>query len=157
MNHQWRYFYPYYSYGQYHYPQSTYNQQPQHKQTPASFPGKVQQKEHQPDIKYDPILKNIEKIYEKLDQLEEENKALQEEIEDIKPLTIENINYKIQDLHVQDLSGNLMVGLTALSDAEELKKLLEENDPITFNDMNTDEFEEAMMNNHAMNEQDGEG
>ncbi|GAB3801243.1 hypothetical protein [Virgibacillus kimchii] len=156
MNHQWRYFYPNYSYGPYHDPQSSFNLQPKYEKTPASYPEKIQYKEHKPNIKYDSILKNIEKLNEKLDQLEEENKALQEEVENIKPLTIENINYKIQDLHVQDLSGNLMVGLTALSDAEELKKLLEENDPITFNEMNTNEFENAMMHNETMNDQDGE-
>lgn len=156
LNHQWRYFYPYYAYGS----PSPMEVPAQQKQIPGSFPEKLQYKKsgayqkEKYDIKFDSILKNIDNLYKKLSQLEEENKALKEEVENIKPLTIENINYKIQDLNVQDLSGNLMVGLTALSDAEELKKLLEENDPIMFNEMNTDDFENQMMNNQAMNGQD---
>ncbi|WP_164215125.1 hypothetical protein [Virgibacillus sp. YIM 98842] len=154
MNHQWRYFYPHYPYV--HYPQTPSI----HMDAPKSFSQEnhAQQKESSYDLKiYHSILKSMEQIHEKLHQLEEENKALQEEVENMKPLTIENINYKIQDLHVQDLSGNLMVGLTALSDAEELKKLLEENDPITFNEMDTAEFENAMMNKEKTDEQNEEG
>jgi len=155
LNHQWRYFYQHYPYVYYHYPPSSGKPMEPAKSFPKA--NNDQHKESYDDLTYhDSILKNIEKIHEKLNQLEEENKALQEQVENMKPLTIENINYKIQDLHVQDLSGNLMVGLTALSDAEELKKLLDENDPITFNDMDTQQFENAMMNNAAMDDQDGE-
>ncbi|OLS40896.1 spore germination protein GerPC [Bacillus sp. MRMR6] len=84
----------------------------------------------------------IEQIFEKLNKIEEENKKLKEEIKNIKPITIENINYKIQDLSVQELSGTLLVGLTALSEAEELKKLLTENGPVHLNDMDTEEMED---------------
>ncbi|MEW9051604.1 MAG: spore germination protein GerPC [Neobacillus sp.] len=84
----------------------------------------------------------IEQIFEKLNKIEEDHKKLKEEIKNIKPITIENINYKIQDLSVQELSGTLLVGLTALSEAEELKKLLTENGPVHLNDMNTEEMGE---------------
>lgn len=98
------------------------------------------------------LVDSIQSILEKLEKLEEENQQLKEEIENIKPITIENINYKIQDLSVQELSGTLLVGLTALSEAEELQKLLQENGPVTLNGMDTAEMEQAMENEEAFNE-----
>jgi len=161
MNHQWRYFYRPYPYVHYQSPYETTSYQDQYAAPPNSYPenNNIQNKElsYAETAKEAGLLIKIEKIYEKLNQLEEENKELKEDINKIKPLTIENINYKIQDLHVQDLSGNLMVGLTALSDAEELQKLLEENGAITFNEMDTEEFENAMMNNEAMDDHYEEG
>jgi hypothetical protein len=161
MNHQWRYFYQHYPCVHYQSPYEITSYQDQYAATPKPYPENTYTPKK--EIHYDTpaknaaLLKKIEKIYEKLHQLEEDNKELKEEVDNIKPLTIENINYKIQDLHVQDLSGNLMVGLTALSDAEELQKLLEENDAITFNDMDTEEFENAMMDNEAMDNENEEG
>ena len=90
---------------------------------------------------------HIAKLYEKIKETEEENRKLKEEIKKIKPITIENINYKIQDLNVQDLSGTLLIGLSALSDAENLKNLLSENESVTLNDFDTDEFENNIINN----------
>ena len=156
MNHQWRYFYQPYPYVPYQPPYETTSHQDQYAATP--YPEKMESSKN--EIPYNATAKDaslLKKIYENLHHLEEENKKLKEQMDNIKPLTIENINYKIHDLHVQDLSGNLMVGLTALSDAEELQKLLEENDAITFNDMDTGEFENAMMDNEAMDDQNEEG
>lgn len=85
----------------------------------------------------------VEDILKKLNEIEEENKKLKEEISNIKPVTIENVNYKIQELSVQELSGTLLVGLTALSDAEELKKLLSEKGPVKINDMDTEDMAES--------------
>ncbi|WP_163970574.1 coiled-coil domain-containing protein [Oceanobacillus halotolerans] len=99
------------------------------------------------------MAEHMEKLNEKLNKLEEEQKKMQDEIDNIKPVNVENVNYKIQDLNVQDLSGTLLVGLTTLSDAENLKELLAENDAVTFNDMNTDEFEKQM---EQMNQMDAE-
>ncbi|MFE8700136.1 spore germination protein GerPC [Cytobacillus sp. FJAT-54145] len=86
----------------------------------------------------------VETILEKLNKIEEEHKKLKKEIENIKPVTIENVNYKIQDLSVQELSGTLLVGLTSLSDAEELKKLLTEKGPVSLNDMDTEDIQNSM-------------
>jgi|SRR5690625_1271470 len=161
MNHQWRYFYQPYPYVHYQAPYETTPHSNQYTAISKPYAGKIEPAKNEihstATAKNAVLIKKIENIYEKLNQLEEENKELKEEMNNIKPLTIENINYKIQDLHVQDLSGNLMVGLTALSDAEELQKLLDENDSITFNDMDTGEFEKAMMENEAMDDQNEEG
>ncbi|MCZ0703781.1 hypothetical protein J2T56_002008 [Natronobacillus azotifigens] len=80
-------------------------------------------------------------------EIKEEYQEIKKELKSIDPITIENVNYKIQDLNVQDLSGNLLVGLTTLSDAENLKKLLADEDSISFNDIDTEELnnQESMM------------
>jgi len=85
------------------------------------------------------MAEQIKNIQEKLTEIEEKYTKLKETIEHLKPMTVENVHYKIQDLHVQDLSGTLHVGLTTLSDAEQLQKLLAESDSIQFSDMDTEE------------------
>lgn len=56
--------------------------------------------------------------------LEQETLKLKEQLEQIKPIHIENINYKIQELTVRDLHGTLNIGLSALTDEEQLKKIM---------------------------------
>ncbi|GAE24885.1 hypothetical protein JCM9140_847 [Halalkalibacter wakoensis JCM 9140] len=70
----------------------------------------------------------------------------------MKPINIENINYKIQELTVEELSGNLMIGMTALGDAEDLKDILSNNEKIQFNDIDTNNFEEQMEDLEFPNE-----
>jgi uncharacterized coiled-coil protein SlyX len=48
------------------------------------------------------------------------------ELKQVKPVHIENITYKVQELAVRDLSGTLNIGLTALSDPAMLEKWLSE-------------------------------
>ncbi|MBD0384081.1 spore germination protein GerPC [Paenibacillus sedimenti] len=65
---------------------------------------------------------------------------LKEQLEQIKPIHIENINYKIQELAVKDLKGTLNIGLTALTDEEQLKKIIddvEQGKDIQFEDLNS--------------------
>ncbi|OIJ14159.1 hypothetical protein BKP35_08155 [Anaerobacillus arseniciselenatis] len=91
------------------------------------------------------VMQTLESIQQKMKEIEEENENLKEKIKDIKPINIENINYKIQELTVEELSGALNIGLSALTDAENLKKLLNENGEIKFNDLDTnmeENFEE---------------
>jgi Zn-finger protein len=95
----------------------------------------------------------MEEILKKIEKIEQENSELKKKIEDIKPINVENVNYKIQDLSVQELSGSLLVGLTALSDAENLKELLQENGPVTFNDIDTEDVETNVMNESETSEQ----
>ncbi len=66
----------------------------------------------------------MKQMEDKLLALENENSQLKERINQIKPFTIENINYKIQELTVQQLSGTLNIGMSALTDSEEIKKWL---------------------------------
>ena len=112
--------------------------------TPAPKPVEYEKEETIPNY--------LQPIMEKLKEMEEENKKLKEEIKNIKPITIENINYKIQDLSVEELSGTLLVGLSALSDAEELKKMLADNGQVVLNDIDTEEMEETIVESEEQNE-----
>jgi predicted RNase H-like nuclease (RuvC/YqgF family) len=75
---------------------------------------------------------NLEHRFKELEEqhreLNEENKKLKDYVENLKPVHIENINYKIQELIVRELKGTLNIGLTSLTDADELKKLLGETE-----------------------------
>jgi hypothetical protein len=87
------------------------------------------------------VIKALDSLQQKIEEVEKENEDLKEKVENIKPINIENINYKIQELTVEELSGTLNIGLSALTDAENLKKLLEEKGEIKFNDIDTQAME----------------
>lgn len=79
----------------------------------------------------------IRSLHEKLEQ---DNLKLKEQLEQIKPIHIENVNYKIQELAVKDLKGTLNIGLTALTDEGQLKKVIddvEQGKNIQFEDLNS--------------------
>jgi len=75
-----------------------------------------------------PYLRSLEyrirQLEEKWKRLEEETRRLQHQLQQLKPVHIEHIHYKIQELHLRDLSGTLNIGLTALSDPEQLEQWL---------------------------------
>lgn len=68
------------------------------------------------------------KLEERLRQLEQENEQLKDKISHLHPVHVENITYKVQELHVEHLTGTLNIGLTALSDAEQIKRWMEQDD-----------------------------
>ncbi|UOE92029.1 spore germination protein GerPC [Alkalihalobacillus sp. LMS39] len=92
------------------------------------------------------LTKQIVALNEKIEKIEKENEQLKEKVENIKPIAIENINYKIQELTVEELSGNLMIGMTALGEVEDLKKLIHEKENIKFNDIDTEDANQEMEN-----------
>jgi len=66
----------------------------------------------------------LRELEERIRKTEEELKALREEIAQTRPIRIEAINYKVQELVVSELSGTLHVGLTALTDSKSLEKIV---------------------------------
>lgn len=95
---------------------------------------------HDPQLQH--LLAELAKLHEKIEKIAAENEQLKEKVENIKPINIENINYKIQELSVEELSGTLNIGMTALTDPENITKLMNEQEPIKFNDLDTEQFEE---------------
>jgi hypothetical protein len=87
------------------------------------------------------VIQALDSLQQKIEEVKKENEDLKEKVENINPINIENINYKIQELTVEELSGTLNIGLSALTDAENLKKLLEEKGEIKFNDIDTQAME----------------
>lgn len=69
----------------------------------------------------------IQELQYRIMHLEQENQKLKEKVEDIKPVVIENINYKIQELNVDELKGTLNIGLTGEADLENMASEMEED------------------------------
>jgi spore germination protein PC len=86
----------------------------------------------------------LQHFEQRLQKLEQENQQLKQQVEQIKPIHIENINYKIQELSVKELKGTLNIGMTALTDPDEIKKWLREEDgeEITLTDVEKNRAEE---------------
>jgi spore germination protein PC len=84
------------------------------------------------------------RLEQRIRQLEEENQTLKEQVKQIKPIHIENINYKIQELNVKELKGTLNIGMTALTDPDEVKKWIREaeGEDIELNDLEQDQTRE---------------
>lgn len=100
-------------------------------------------------------LRDLEDNYQRLAQ---ENKELQEQITQLKPVHIENINYKIQELVVKELSGTLNIGMTGLTDPEELAKWssgesVSEEQEVHLNDLEQTE-EETITVQHEQNDKE---
>jgi spore germination protein PC len=70
-------------------------------------------------------LKHMEELENRIRVLQEEQMSLKEQVGNLKQVHIENINYKIQELSVKELKGTLNIGMTALTDPEEIKKWLD--------------------------------
>jgi predicted nuclease with TOPRIM domain len=68
----------------------------------------------------------ILRMEEQLSQLEEANRLLKEQVEAVKPVQYGNITYKVQELHVNELTGTLNIGLTSLADEGQLKTMMEQ-------------------------------
>lgn len=70
----------------------------------------------------------IKQLEDRLALLENQSEQLSRDMQQVKPIYIENITYKVQELAVRDLSGTLNIGLTALSDPEQLEKWVNQKD-----------------------------
>lgn len=57
--------------------------------------------------------------------LRRENEALKKKLASLQPITIERIEYKIQELSIETLSGTLNVGLAATGDDKSFARILE--------------------------------
>lgn len=78
-------------------------------------------------------------------RIQKENEELQQQVRHIKPIHIENINYKIQELIVRELKGTLNIGLTTLADEKQLNKLLKDQETdgeINLQDLDTNQNEQ---------------
>lgn len=79
---------------------------------------------------------------------EREVKELKEAFQRIKPVNIEAINYKVQELAVSDLSGTLNIGLTTLADPEQLQRWLDQGEESSGGEMKLENLQTS---------QEGEG
>ncbi|WP_059104083.1 bZIP transcription factor [Shouchella shacheensis] len=104
---------------------------------------------------FDQVTQQMKELRDKLDKVEQENEELKEKVENIKTINIENINYKIQELTVQELSGSLMIGMTSLADAVDVEKLMNDKGNLQFNDIDTEDLEQQMENQQLNDNNEG--
>jgi len=70
----------------------------------------------------------IKELESRLSAAEMESQQLKASFSQIKPVHIEHIHYKVQELNIKELSGTLQLGLTAFTDSEQIDKWLKEQD-----------------------------
>jgi vacuolar-type H+-ATPase subunit I/STV1 len=94
---------------------------------------------------YSQIEQRLQQMEEEVKKLKAENNELGEKLDNIKPINIENINYKIQELVVRELKGTLNIGMTGITDPKEISKWLNQDEEeqadeaeIHFNNMSQD-------------------
>lgn len=59
------------------------------------------------------IEQRLQYLEQELTRLRQENASLKNKIDQLKPVQVEKIEYKVHELHVETLSGTLNIGLTA--------------------------------------------
>jgi spore germination protein PC len=74
---------------------------------------------------YDPYWQYFEYLRQELEKVQEENRALRTQLETIKPVHIDQMVYKIQELNIQTLSGVLNLGLSLNGEGEHFSELAE--------------------------------
>lgn len=70
------------------------------------------------------MVQRIQALEQRQQELEADNKRLAEQLAAIKPVQYGDITYKVQELHVNELSGVLNVGLTSLAEEGQLQELI---------------------------------
>ncbi|SDN63295.1 Spore germination protein GerPC [Fictibacillus solisalsi] len=68
----------------------------------------------------------LQQLQQQIIELQHENQSLKEALSNIKPVNIENINYKIQELHVKELKGTLNIGLTGEAHLDDMETIIDE-------------------------------
>lgn len=74
---------------------------------------------------YDGLQQEVQQLRTEADQLRKENEELRNYIAGIKPINIERIEYKIQGLSIETLSGMLNIGVNLNGESEEFNDLAE--------------------------------
>jgi spore germination protein PC len=67
----------------------------------------------------------LNRMEREMEHLRQENDALRKRVESLQPLSIERLEYKIQELNIETLSGTLNIGLTTHTDGQGLEQMIE--------------------------------
>ncbi|WP_028778413.1 spore germination protein GerPC [Shimazuella kribbensis] len=74
---------------------------------------------------HDPYWHYFEYLNQEIKKMQSEQAALRKQIEELKPIRVEKLEYKIQELNIQTLSGMLNLGLSLNGDGENMTELAE--------------------------------
>ncbi|MFC4077720.1 spore germination protein GerPC [Salinithrix halophila] len=67
----------------------------------------------------------INQLQQELEALKKENEEIRRKLDSIQPLRIDKIDYKVQELHVEQLSGALNIGLTLKGDEDSIMGIVD--------------------------------
>jgi hypothetical protein len=77
------------------------------------------------NLMYDPYWQYFEYLRQEIEKIRYENELLRKQVEELKPIKVEKMEYKIQELNIQTLSGMLNLGLSLNGDGENISDLAE--------------------------------
>jgi len=67
----------------------------------------------------------LNQLEQEIEDLKQENQELRQKIGSIQPLQVDSIQYKVQELHVENLNGTLDIGLNIQADDENIAQMIE--------------------------------
>ena len=74
---------------------------------------------------YDQYWQYLEYLRQEIEKVRIDNENLRRQISELKPVQIDKLEYKIQELNVENLSGILNLGLSLNGDGEHMTELAE--------------------------------
>lgn len=74
---------------------------------------------------HDPYWQYLEYLRHEMEKLRVENEQLRSQIENIQPIKIDTLEYKIQELNIQTVSGMLNLGISLNGDGNNMTDLAE--------------------------------
>jgi hypothetical protein len=74
---------------------------------------------------HDPYWQYFEYLRHEIEKLRMEQEALRKQVAEIKPFHVNRLEYKIQELNIDTLSGLLNLGLSLNGDGKHMKELAE--------------------------------
>lgn len=74
---------------------------------------------------HDPYWQYMDYLRQELEKLREENQVLRNQIDAIQPINIDRMEYKIQELNIETLSGVLNLGISLNGDGQHVSDLAE--------------------------------
>jgi hypothetical protein len=75
---------------------------------------------------YSCLWNRLIRLEQEVASLRKENEALRKKLASVQPVTIERLEYKIQELSIKTLSGTLNVGLSATGDDQSIAGMIEQ-------------------------------
>ncbi|WP_078429309.1 spore germination protein GerPC [Alkalihalobacterium alkalinitrilicum] len=75
---------------------------------------------------YQQFYEMLKQLEQRIRALEQENEELKHQLDEVRPIVIENINYKIQEINVQELKGTLNIGWSGEASIDDVSNMIGE-------------------------------
>ncbi|OLO26431.1 hypothetical protein BTR23_22980 [Alkalihalophilus pseudofirmus] len=75
---------------------------------------------------YQQFYEMLKQLEQRIRALEQENEELKHQLDEVRPIVIGNINYKIQEINVQELKGTLNIGWSGEASIDDVSNMIGE-------------------------------